>query len=274
MVLGIINGWEEGHFRAVQKLGLGAVEFCVNYNYDSAAVLARAGEILENSKKYGVKVGAVGRWGMDRLDAEGKVIPEALQHDRNLIDLCSAVGCPVYNAGVNGVEGKSFYENCQLAVDYLGGLIDYARGKGVKIAVYNCDWSNLIYNEKAWTVVLGALPELGIKFDSSHSINRGEDYLRVLRDWKERVYHVHVKGNLRIAGETYDDSPAGLDTTNWPAVMALLYIANYNGMLSVEPHSGNWRNAKGQWAVEYTVRYMKQFLMPEDYTSDDDVYMP
>ena len=274
MVLGIINGWDEGHFQAVRKLGLSAVEYCINYNYDSAAVLARAGEIRANSEKYGVKVGAIGRWGMDRLDDEGRVIPEALQHDKNLIDLAGEVGCPVFNAGCNGVKGKSFYENCQLAVEYFGGLLDYARGKNVKIAAYNCDWSNLVYNEKAWTVVLGALPELGIKFDSSHSINRGEDYLRVLRDWKERVYHVHVKGNLRIAGETYDDSPAGLDTTNWPAVMSLLYIANYNGMLSVEPHSGNWRGAKGQWAVEYTIRYMKQFLMPEDYVSDDDVYMP
>ena len=45
MVLGIINGWEEGHFQAVRKLGLKAVEFCVNHNYDSAEVLSHAGEI-------------------------------------------------------------------------------------------------------------------------------------------------------------------------------------------------------------------------------------
>ena len=56
--------------------------------------------------------------------------------------------------------------------------------------------------------------------------------------------------------------------------MALLYIANYNGMLSIEPHSHNWRGAKGQWAVEYTINFMKPFLMPEGYKASDDVYMP
>lgn len=274
MVLGIINGWEEGHFKAVSKLGLKAVEYCINYNYDSAEVLAKADEIKANSNKYGIKVGAIGRWGMERIDGDGNIIPEALSHDKNLIDLASKVGCPVFNCGCNAVEGRSFYENCQIAINYFSILLDYARDKNVKIAVYNCDWANFVYNDKAWTVVLGALPELGIKFDSSHSINRKEDYLKVLRDWKDRVYHVHIKGNLNIAGDTYDDSPAGLDTTNWPAIMALLYIANYNGMLSIEPHSRNWRNEKGQWGVEFTIDFMKKFIMPENYSSDGDIYMP
>ncbi len=274
MYLGIINGWEEGHFKAVKELGLQAVEYCINYNYDSAEVLARADEIKENSEKYGIKVGSIGRWGMRRLDDNGNAISEALQHDKNLIDLAYRVGCPVFNVGCNAVEGKSFYENCQFAILYFGTLLEYAKGKNVKIAVYNCDWENFVYNDKAWAVVLSALPELGIKFDSSHSINRGEDYLRVLCDWKDRVYHVHIKGNLRIAGETYDDSPAGLDTTNWNAIMSLLYIANYNGMLSIEPHSGNWRGAKGQWAVRYTIDYMRPFIMPEGIVFADDVYMP
>ena len=274
MYLGIINGWEEGHFKAVSELGLQGVEFCINGNVDSAPVLAKAQEIKENSEKYGVRVGSIGRWGMPRVDANGEVIPEARQHDKNLIDLCSIVGCPVYNVGCNWTEGKSYYENCQIAVGVFSYLIDYARGKGVKIAVYNCDWDNFVYNDKAWSVVLSALPELGIKFDSSHAINRREDYLKQLADWKERVYHVHIKGNLQVDGHSYDDSPAGLDTTKWSAIMALLYIGNYNGMLSIEPHSGNWRGVKGQWGVRFTIDFMRPFIMPEDFAASDDVYMP
>lgn len=274
MVLGIINGWDEGHFQAVSKMGLKAVEFCINHNYNSDEVLARAAEIKANSEKYGVQVGAIGRWGMDRIDENGNPIPEALHHDKNLIDLAGFLSCPVYNVGCNYTKAFSFYENCQIAIRYFSELIAYAKEKGVKIAVYNCDWSNFVFEEKAWSVVLGALPELGIKFDSSHSINRNEDYLRVLRDWKERVYHVHIKGNLRIDNDTYDDSPAGLDTTNWGAIMSLLYIANYDGMLSIEPHSGNWRGRKGQWGVEFTVKFMRRFIMPEDFEHDDDIFMP
>lgn len=41
MKLGIINGWEEGHFKSVKEKGLEAVEFCINWNYDSKDVLAK-----------------------------------------------------------------------------------------------------------------------------------------------------------------------------------------------------------------------------------------
>lgn len=274
MYLGIINGWEEGHFKAVSELGLQGIEFCINGSVDSAPVLAKADEIRANSEKYGVRVGSIGRWGMPRVDADGKVIPEARRHDKNLIDLCEKVGCPVYNVGCNWTEGKSFYENCQIAIGVFSDLIAYAKDKGVKIAVYNCDWDNFVYNDKSWAVVLSALPELGIKYDSSHAINRREDYLKLLADWKERVYHVHVKGNLQVDGHSYDDSPAGLDTTKWRAIMALLYIGNYDGMLSIEPHSHNWRGVKGQWAIKFTIDFMRPFLMPEDFTAEDDVYFP
>ncbi|MBR6634689.1 MAG: hypothetical protein IKL41_03575, partial [Clostridia bacterium] len=112
MYLGIINGWSDGCIEAVSKKGLKWVEFCVNHNYDSAEVLAQADRINESCEKYGVKVGSIGRWGMIRFDENGSVIPEALQHDKNCIDLASKVGCPVFNCGCNYVESKSFMENC------------------------------------------------------------------------------------------------------------------------------------------------------------------
>lgn len=274
MKLGIINGWQEGHFKAVKAKGLDAVEFCINHNYDSAEVLAQKEEIKANSEKYGVAVGSIGRWGMRRIDDNGAIIPEALQHDKNLIDLASFVGCPVFNCGCNYTEGKTYYENCLIAIDYFGKLIDYAKGKNVKIAVYNCDWANFVWCEKAWSVVLGALPELGIKYDPSHSVHRGTDCYKELHDWVGRVYHFHLKGTMMIAGESVDDPPVGLDDLNWRAVMSILYAGGYDGMLSIEPHSHLWRGVKGQWGIDFTINYMRPFIMPADYAASDDPYMP
>ena len=131
MRLGIINGWDEGHFKTVSEKGLTAVEFCINYNYDSAEVLARAEEIKGYSEKYGVDVASIGRWGMTRVDENGDIIPEALQHDKNLVDLASILGCPVFNVGCNEVEGKTFEENCKFAINYLQTLVDYAMNKDI-----------------------------------------------------------------------------------------------------------------------------------------------
>lgn len=274
MKLGIINGWDEESFAYVRNKGLEAVEFCVNHNYDAAEFLAKAQEIKDLSQKYGVIVGSMGRWGMNRIDENGKVIDSALKADTDLIDAASIIGCPVYNAGINYTESLGFYDNCRIAVDYLKNLIDYAAPKGVKIATYNCDWANFVYNDKSWSVIHSALPELGIKYDASHCLSRGGDYLKEMKDWGHRFYHVHIKGTLYIDGEHYDDPPAGLDMINWGALLDVLYTKNYNGVLSIEPHSSYWQGAKGQWGVDYTIDFIRRLMMPEDYSEGANPYMP
>jgi len=274
MKLGIINGWEEGNFSYVREKGLDAVEFCVNHNYDADEFLSRAAEIKGYSEKYGIPVGSMGRWGMDRIDEDGKVIAKALHDDEALIDAASIIGCPVYNVGVNYTDKFDFEENCRIAIDYLSALLDYAKDKNVRIATYNCDWGNFVVDEKAWKIVHTALPDLGLKYDASHCLSRGGDYLKELRDWGDRVYHVHIKGVLCIDGEGYDDAPAGLDGINWGGLLDVLYTKDYDGMLSIEPHSSYWKGKKGQWGIDYTIKYIRPMIMPEDYKYDENPYMP
>lgn len=274
MKLGIINGWSEGCIKYVHDKGLEAVEFCVNNNYDSYEFLAEAREIKRRSEKYGVSVGSMGRWGMKRFDENGAIIPQALEHDKNLITAASIIGCPVFNCGINYIESQSFHQNCENAIEYFGILLDFSKDKGVKIAAYNCDWENFVVEPKAWLPILTALPELGIKYDVSHCMRRGGNYLAELRDWGDRVYHFHLKGSVYIDGEHYDDAPAGLDMTDWHTVMDILYTVDYDGMLSIEPHSGYWKGRKGQWGIDYTINYFRPLIMPENYEYSDNPYMP
>ena len=51
MKLGIINGWDEASFRYVAELGLHAVEFCCNHNYDSMEVAGHTDEIKALSER-------------------------------------------------------------------------------------------------------------------------------------------------------------------------------------------------------------------------------
>ena len=70
------------------------------------------------------------------------------------------------------------------------------------------------------------------------------------------------------------DAPAGLDMIDWKSVMDLLYTKNYDGMLSIEPHSHYWKGKKGQWGIDYTINYFRPMIMPEDYEYEDNPYMP
>lgn len=275
MKLGIIQDWTEDGFRYAASKGLEAVEYCVNGNYDAQSFADKAPQIRAWSEQYGVMVGAIGRWGRVRVDDDGVPIPSAVHEDEILIDAASAIGCPVFNCGCNRAGHLSFAENCQSAIAYFSHLLSYAAGKNVRIAVFNCDWDNFVVQSDVWQVVLGALPELGIKYDTSHCIGRGGDYLQEMRDWGERIYHFHVKGSSYIGGVHYDDPPAGLDDVRWGPVFNLLYTKGYNGVLSIEPHSDQWMGNRGQWGVDFTIRYIRPFIMPENYGADEpSPYMP
>lgn len=274
MKLGIINGWSEGCIEYVRSKGLDAVEFCVNYNYDSADFLSKAADIKGYAEKYNISVGAIGRWGMQRIDDNGEIIPEALENDKNLITAAGIIGCPVYNCGVNYTEGKTFYENCEIAINYFRTLVEFAKDKNVKIASYNCRWENFVVEPEAWRVILSAVPEMGLKYDPSHSIGNGGNYLKEILEFGDRIFHFHLKGTVEIGGEHYDDAPAGMDQTDWKTVMDILYTKDYDGMLSIEPHSSFWTGKKGQWAIDFTANYFRPYIMPENYAYSENPYMP
>lgn len=95
-------------------------------------VAGHTDEILNYSKKYDVAVGSIGRWGQKRIDDDGNVIDTALQHDKNLIDAASRLGCPVFNCGCNYTESKTYLENCEIAINYFKTLIRLRKGQECK----------------------------------------------------------------------------------------------------------------------------------------------
>jgi sugar phosphate isomerase/epimerase len=259
MKLGIIASPEAASFHKAQADGLEFVEFCINVGSDIEAFVGTVPALKKASEQTGVKVGSIGRWGSDRIGKQG-IVEEELQVSFRLIDAAAEFGCPNFVCGVNYVEELSFYQNATLAIDYFHKLIEYGMPKGVAISAYNCHWNNFVDEDMAWTVIHGHLPELGIKFDPSHSRYAGRDYQKELRDWGGRIRHVHIKGSVIIDGQRFDDPPAGLDQTDWRTFMAILYGKGYEGGLSIEPHSDVWRGELGSKGVRFTVDFMRNMM--------------
>ena len=272
MKFGIITSWEnESAFETVKQLGLDGMEYTVNHNIDSKKFLEDVPEIKRRLEKYGLSALSTGRWGMKRVDDDGKILPEALEHDKNVISGASQLGCPVFNCGCNYAKNRTLAENYEIATDYFSKLIDFAADKNVKIAIYNCEWENFVISPEQWRVVLPSLPALGIKYDPSHCTERVKgygSYLSEMVEFADRFYHFHVKGSLIIDSMHYDDPPAGMDGINWGAVFDVLYTKNYSGSVCYEPHSRYWTGSKGRWAIDFSVKYIKPFIIPEDYKGD------
>ena len=265
MKLGMIrNACDEAAFQYVKGKNLDFIEVCCNFPEEAKAFNLRRDEIKALVERHGIPVIAAGRWNGDGgpLDADGKIRPEALDEAKETIGTCAAIGCKVYNCGCNRVEGLTLYRNYSAAIEWFGTLIDFARPLGVSIAVYNCPWNNFVRDMAAWEVVLGELPELGIKFDASHSIGAGRDYMEEMRVWGGRFRHVHIKGALRVNGHYVDDPPAGLDMLPWSAMLGMLFKARYDGGLSIEPHSPEtWNGDLGERGIDLTIRTIRALMV-------------
>lgn len=264
MQLGIILDWSESSFAFASRLGLSNIELDVNVGKNVHEFTAKSDEILNNMKKYGIKVCSVGRFGTKRLNDDGGINDEEFNSEIALIDTASKIGSPFYLCGVNAVPSKSFGENVELAASYLKKLCSYANERGVGVLLYNCDWGNFIHSPKAWDAILPRIEGIGIKYDPSHCYERGNNPLAELRDYGKYVGHFHIKGSIFIDGEHFDDPPAGLDMTPWGAIMDMLYACDYNGVLSIEPHSRIWGGSRSEWGVRFAIEHISKFIIPEN----------
>ena len=257
MKLGMISpSHDAAGIQRIKALGLDYAEFDVNA--DDISYLNRA-EIRKALSETGVKLGAVGRWGRDRITADGSICAKEQKDEFDLIDMCAELGCPVYITGCNYVDGLSYYQNVSAAIAYFQSLIDYAAGR-VKLCVYNCSWNNYVNKPHEWDIINDHLKALGIKFDPSHTVNGGRDYLSEAALYGANFDHVQIKGTLNIDGRHIDDPPAGMDMINWGALLSILRKYNYQGMLSIEPHSATWQGELGEQGLKYTIDYFKKLL--------------
>jgi sugar phosphate isomerase/epimerase len=261
MKLGIISAVSEESFQYAEAHGLDFVEFCINGGYNTDEFFDRLPEIKEWILKYGVEVGSIGRWKTDILDESGNIDKNELDLAYRLIEAASCLNCRNYVCGCNYRDFLSYFENASRAIDFFSQLIQLGKSKNVDISTYNCRKSNFVNNPMAWTLIHGHLKELGIKYDPSHAVYNGGDYLKEALDWGGRFYHVHLKGSMTVNGQRVDDPPAGLDQTDWKSFISILYAKKYDRGLSIEPHSPNWQGALGEKGVEYTIAYMRSLML-------------
>lgn len=260
MKLGIIAPVAEESFRKARDLGLDFVEFCINGTDHGEKILALEQEILQWRKTYGVDVGSIGRWKAEILKPDGTVDRREVELAGELARLAGRLDCPNYVCGCNYIPEQSLFTNYSRAISFLEQVLD-AAPEGVKVSLYNCRKMNFLNTEEAWRICLGHFPQLGIKFDPSHSRYAGTDYLAEAARWGDRIYHVHLKGSLLVNGERIDDPPAGLDQTDWRTLLNILRAKGYNRNLSIEPHSPVWQGELGEKGIAYTIRYFRELLL-------------
>ena len=116
----------------------------------------------------------------------------------------------------------------------------------------------------------------GLNYDPSHLVWQGMDYTRPLREFKERIFRIHLKdarlqrerleevGILAAPLEFHAPKLPGLGDIDWGRFFSVLGDTRYDGpvVIEVEDRSFEGNLATRKQALIQSKVYIRQFLQP------------
>ena len=181
-----------------------------------------------------------------------------IKHIRKVIDAASLLGVGIVNTFVGRDWRKSVDANWPLFLEVWRPLIQYAEDRDIRIGIENCpmfftndEWpggKNLATSPAIWRRMFDAIPSkhLGLNYDPSHMVWQQMDYIKPLREFADRIVHVHAK-DVRIDREKLDavgilanplqyHTPKlpGLGEIDWGRFCSVLSEIGYDGPVCIE----------------------------------------
>ena len=255
-----------------------------HFNVDQAlsddTYCVRKKELLDKHelKLFAISNHLVGQAVLDRIDERHKaILPEYVWGDGNpagvnerAINEMKRTARAAKKLGVgvvNGFTGSSIWHciydfppvprkmidaGFQLLADRWNPILDVFQECGVKFAleVHPTEIAFDIYSAERALQVLDNREEFGFNFDPSHLIWQGVDPVEFIRQFPNRIYHVHMKdAATTLNGRTginsshlpfgdprrgWDFRSVGRGAVRFEEIIRALNAANYAGPLSVE----------------------------------------
>ncbi|MEJ7652977.1 MAG: sugar phosphate isomerase/epimerase family protein, partial [Chloroflexia bacterium] len=198
-----------------------------------------------------VEITALAYYAMSFKPASARALAEA--YDR-VFDAAETLGVGVV-ASMSGFDAdKDWDGNVQLFAERFGPIAESAERRGLRIAIEN--WMgyggrlpfrpvNMGGSPDTWDAWFDAVPNkaLGIEFDPSHLYWQGIDHIRALREYSDRVYHVHAKDTQMLPerryrggvnGDYYRFRIPGYGEINWTEFITTVQEVGYDGGVAIE----------------------------------------
>ncbi len=215
----------------------------------------QAGPIRDLVRKYGVAISGLGYY-PNPLDPDPDHRRTVIDHLKKVISAAPRLDVRLVNTFVGRDPGLSVEENWPRFLEVWPELVYHAESEGVNLAIENCpmlfsrdEWpggKNLAISPAVWQAMFQAFntPHFGLNFDPSHLIWQHIDYVRCVRDFGAKIYHVHAKdaridpdqlyalGVLGLGWHT--PKIPGLGDVDWGRLFSALTDAGYQGAVCIE----------------------------------------
>lgn len=241
----------------------------------------------------------VGQAVLDNIDARHQaILPDYVWGDGDPAGVSARAAQELMNTAraaqkfnvdvVNGFTGSSIWhllysfppvppamidDGFDLLAERFNPILDVFGQCGVKFAleVHPTEIAFDIYTAQRALETLGNRPEFGFNFDPSHLIWQGIDPVQFIREFPDRIYHVHIKDahvtltgrsgincshlNFGDARRGWDFRSPGRGSVNFEEIIRELNRIEYQGPLSIEwEDSGMERSFGAREACEFTKR--------------------
>lgn len=297
LLTSILDGWSfEEVIDEVSKQGLSCVEVACwpveksERRYGGVRHIdvenldeARAKEIKEYCSKRKVEISALGYY-PNTLDPVRR--EQNITHLKKVIVAAEMLGVGLVTTFIGRDQTKSVEENLKLVQSHWPAIIHFAEKHHVKIAIENCpmlfgqdQWpggQNLMYSPAIWKQVFEMIPSdhFGLNFDPSHFVWQQMDYVKAVRDFKDKIFHVHFKdiklkkeklaeyGVLAYPLSYMEPKIPGLGDVNWGDFVSELTQVGYEGYACLEIEDYAFEGSKERIldSIRQAKRYMELFV--------------
>jgi sugar phosphate isomerase/epimerase len=218
---------------------------------------AGAKNILATMQKYGLEISSLGYY-PNALHPDPEHRELVIGHLKKVIAAAEMLKVPVVGTFIGRDKDKTQEYNLEQFAKIWPPIVKFAADHGVKIAIENCpmifsndEWPggvNLAISPAIWRKMWEIIPDsnFGLNLDPSHLIWQFIDPVRVVYEFKERIFHVHAK-DLRIDYEQLYQRGVmslgmgwqiprlpGLGDVKWGQFISALYGAGYDYVISIE----------------------------------------
>jgi sugar phosphate isomerase/epimerase len=243
---------------------------------------ARINELVATS---GVTISALGYY-PNPLAPDKEEARVYIDHIKQVILAAELLGLGVINTFVGRDWTKSVDDNWPRFKEVWPPLVRFAEDHGIKIGIENCpmafskdEWpggKNLAHTPAIWRRIFEEIPSanIGLNYDPSHMIWQQMDYLKPLRDFKEKLFHIHAKdarldrhrldevGIMATPLEFHIPKLPGLGDVDWGLFFSVLGDVGYDGPVCIEVEDRAYEGSlqSRQAAIIQSGKYLKNFM--------------
>ncbi len=243
----------------------------------------QAGQLRDLVRTHGVAISGLGYY-PNPLDPNPEHRRVVIDHLKKVIRAAPRLGVDVVNTFIGRDPSRTVEANWPLFQSVWPDVVREAESAGVRLGLENCpmlfstdEWpggKNLVVSPALWRKIFQEIPsaQLGLNIDPSHLVWQHIDYARCVREFGQRIVHVHAKDTRIDADRLYERGILGLGwhtaklpglgDVDWGQFFSALTDTGYRGAVCIEVEDRAFEGSLNdrKRALRQSKRFLEQFV--------------